>query len=164
MLCDDYRAKVSDFGLVKLAPEGKFSIETRLAGTFGYLAPEYAVTGRITTKSDVFSFGVVLMELITGRRALDETQPEESMYLVTSFHRTSANKDTFLKNIDEVLEITDEAFQSICTVAELAKHCTAREPHQRPDMGYVVNVLSSLVEQWKPTYVYSLAVQSWTLE
>lgn len=152
LLGDDMRAKVSDFGLVKLAPEGKYSVETKLAGTFGYLAPEYAVTGRVTTKVDVFSFGVVLMELITGRRALDETQPEESMHLVTWFRRVYLNRDTFTNAIDPVLdEITDDTFQSICTVAELAGHCTVREPYQRPDMGHAVNVLSPLVEQWKPT-------------
>ncbi|PWA98791.1 protein kinase-like domain-containing protein [Artemisia annua] len=73
LLGDDMRAKVADFGLVKNAPDrdGKFSVETRLAGTFGYLAPEYAATGRVTTKVDVYAFGVVLMELITGRKALD---------------------------------------------------------------------------------------------
>ncbi|KAH9313642.1 hypothetical protein KI387_022269, partial [Taxus chinensis] len=152
LLGDDMRAKVSDFGLVKLAPEGKYSVETKLAGTFGYLAPEYAVTGRVTTKVDVFSFGVVLMELITGRKALDETQPEESMHLVTWFRRVYLSRDTFRKAIDPVLgEITDETFQGICTVAELAGHCTVREPSQRPDMGHAVNVLSPLVEQWKPT-------------
>eukprot|EP01018_Ginkgo_biloba_P037530 Gb_04994 [translate_table: standard] len=151
LLGDDMRAKVSDFGLVKLAPEGKYSVETKLAGTFGYLAPEYAVTGRVTTKVDVFSFGVVLMEMITGRRALDETQPEESMHLVTWFRRVHLNRETFRKAIDPVLDITDETFQSICTVAELAGHCTVREPYQRPDMGHAVNVLSPLVEQWKPT-------------
>ncbi|XP_057839117.2 receptor protein kinase TMK1 [Cryptomeria japonica] len=151
LLGDDMRAKVSDFGLVKLAPEGKYSVETKLAGTFGYLAPEYAVTGRVTTKVDVFSFGVVLMELITGRRALDETQPEESMHLVTWFRRVYLSRDTFRKAIDPMLgEITDDTFQNICTVAELAGHCTVREPSQRPDMGHAVNVLSPLVEQWKP--------------
>lgn len=151
LLGDDYRAKVSDFGLVKLASEDKFSVETRLAGTFGYLAPEYAVTGRVTTKSDVFSFGVVLMELITGRKALDETQPEESMHLVTWFRKMSCNKDDFLRAIDGVLEVTDESIQSIRSVAELAGYCTMREAWQRPDMGHAVNVLSPLVEQWKPT-------------
>ncbi|KAL3693731.1 hypothetical protein R1sor_007382 [Riccia sorocarpa] len=151
LLGDDYRAKVSDFGLVKLAPEGKFSVETRLAGTFGYLAPEYAVTGRVTTKADVFSFGVVLMELITGRRALDETQAEENMHLVTWFRRMNASKETFIKAIDPTLDVTEEAFKSIVTVAELAGHCTAREPYQRPDMGHAVNVLAPLVELWKPT-------------
>ncbi|KAK4489141.1 hypothetical protein RD792_004935 [Penstemon davidsonii] len=83
LLSDDMRAKVADFGLVKNAPDGKYSIETRLAGTFGYLAPEYAATGRVTTKVDVYAFGVVLMELITGRKALDETVPAERSHLVT---------------------------------------------------------------------------------
>ncbi|XP_059307847.1 receptor protein kinase TMK1 [Lycium ferocissimum] len=151
LLGDDMRAKVADFGLVRLAPEGKGSIETRIAGTFGYLAPEYAVTGRVTTKVDVFSFGVILMELITGRKALDETQPEESMHLVTWFRRMHLNKDTFRKAIDPAIDLSEETLASVSTVAELAGHCSAREPYQRPDMGHAVNVLSSLVELWKPS-------------
>ncbi|KMT01481.1 hypothetical protein BVRB_9g214880 [Beta vulgaris subsp. vulgaris] len=151
LLGDDMRAKVADFGLVRLAPEGKASVETRIAGTFGYLAPEYAVTGRVTTKVDVFSFGVVLMELITGRKALDETQPEESMHLVTWFKRMHINKETFRKAIDPAMDLDEETLASVSTVAELAGHCCAREPYQRPDMGHVVNVLSSFVELWKPS-------------
>ncbi|MBA0715586.1 hypothetical protein Golax_014476 [Gossypium laxum] len=150
LLGDDMRAKVADFGLVRLAPEGKASIETRIAGTFGYLAPEYAVTGRVTTKVDVFSFGVILMELITGRKALDESQPEESIHLVTWFKRMHINKDSFHKAIDPTIDLNEETLASISTVAELAGHCCAREPYQRPDMGHAVNVLSSLVELWKP--------------
>ncbi|KAL4318664.1 hypothetical protein GQ457_18G023880 [Hibiscus cannabinus] len=143
---------VADFGLVRLAPvDGKQSIETRLAGTFGYLAPEYAVTGRVTTKVDVFSFGVILMEMISGRKALDETQPEESMHLVTWFRRMCINKDTFRKAIDQTIELDEETLASVSTVSELAGHCCAREPHQRPDMSHVVNVLSSLAELWKPS-------------
>ncbi|KAI3775773.1 hypothetical protein L1987_45526 [Smallanthus sonchifolius] len=151
LLGDDMRAKVGDFGLVRLAPEGKGSVETRIAGTFGYLAPEYAVTGRVTTKVDVFSFGVILMELITGRKALDESQPEESMHLVTWFRRIHLNKDTFRKSIDQTLDLTEENLASISKAAELAGHCCAREPYQRPDMSHAVNVLSSLVEMWRPS-------------
>ncbi|XP_023773124.1 receptor protein kinase TMK1 [Lactuca sativa] len=151
LLGDDMRAKVADFGLVRLAPDGKASLVTRLAGTFGYLAPEYAVTGRVTTKIDVFSFGVILMELITGRRALDETQQEESVHLVQWFRRMHINKDTFQKAIDPTLDLDEEALASLSTVAELAGHCCAREPHQRPDMSHAVNVLSSLAELWKPS-------------
>ncbi|XP_027178618.1 receptor protein kinase TMK1 [Coffea eugenioides] len=150
LLGDDMRAKVGDFGLVRLAPEGKGSIETRIAGTFGYLAPEYAVTGRVTTKVDVFSFGVILMELITGRKALDESQPEESVHLVTWFRRAQLNKDMFRKAIDPSIDLDEETLASISTVAELAGHCCAREPYQRPEMGHAVNVLSSLVELWRP--------------
>ncbi|KAK1263627.1 putative receptor protein kinase TMK1 [Acorus gramineus] len=150
LLDENLKAKVADFGLVRLAPDGKCSVETRLAGTFGYLAPEYAVTGRVTTKVDVFSFGVVLMELITGRKALDETQPEESIHLVTWFRRMQLNKDSFRKSIDPAMDVDEESLESISTIAELAGHCCAREPYQRPDMGHAVNVLSSLAEMWKP--------------
>ncbi|KAG8062349.1 hypothetical protein GUJ93_ZPchr0003g16815 [Zizania palustris] len=153
LLGDDMKAKVADFGLVRLAPaDGKcVSVETRLAGTFGYLAPEYAVTGRVTTKADVFSFGVILMELITGRKALDETQPEDSMHLVTWFRRMQLSKDTFQKAIDPTIDLNEETLASVNTVAELAGHCSAREPHQRPDMGHAVNVLSTLSDVWKPS-------------
>ncbi|TKY59943.1 Receptor kinase TMK4 [Spatholobus suberectus] len=151
LLGDDTRAKVADFGLVKNAPDGKYSVETRLAGTFGYLAPEYAATGRVTTKVDVYAFGVVLMELITGRKALDDTVPDERSHLVTWFRRVLINKENIPKAIDQILNPDEETMKSIYKVAELAGHCTAREPYQRPDMGHAVNVLVPLVEQWKPT-------------
>ncbi|KAG9446028.1 hypothetical protein H6P81_012156 [Aristolochia fimbriata] len=151
LLTDDMRGKVSDFGLVKLAPDGKFSVETRLAGTFGYLAPEYCATGRVTTKADVYSFGVILMELIAGRKVLDESQPDERTHLVTWFRRVMINKDNMVKALDPTLNPDEETFASICKVAELAGHCTARDPFQRPDMGHAVNTLAPLVEQWRPT-------------
>ncbi|KAF7827609.1 receptor protein kinase TMK1-like [Senna tora] len=154
LLGDDMRAKVSDFGLVRPAPEGKASIETRLAGTFGYLAPEYAATGRVTTKVDVYSFGVILMELITGRRVLDDSQPDEYFHLVTWFRQMAPNKDTFLNIIDPTIAVADddaETLSSITTVSELAGHCCASDPHQRPDIGYAVSVLSPLVQAWKPS-------------
>ncbi|VFQ86492.1 unnamed protein product [Cuscuta campestris] len=152
LLGDDMRAKVSDFGLVRLAPDGKASIVTRLAGTFGYLAPEYAVTGRVTTKIDVFSFGVILMELITGRKALDESQPEESVHLVPWFRRMQQqDKQQFRSAVDPAIDLgAEEVLASVSTVAELAGHCCARDPHQRPDMSHAVNVLSSLAEMWRP--------------
>ncbi|KAF6169295.1 hypothetical protein GIB67_013725 [Kingdonia uniflora] len=150
LLSDDYRAKVSDFGLVKLAPDGMNSVATRLAGTFGYLAPEYAVTGKITTKVDVFSFGVVLMELLTGLMALDERRSEESRYLAAWFWQIKSSKEKLRANVDRALDVDEETFESIAIIAELAGHCTTREPNQRPDMGHAVNVLSSLIEKWKP--------------
>ncbi|KAI6693948.1 hypothetical protein NL676_021658 [Syzygium grande] len=151
LLGDDMRAKVADFGLVKNAPDGKYSLETRLAGTFGYLAPEYAATGRVTTKVDIYAFGVVLMEILTGRKALDDSLPDERAHLVTWFRRVLINKESIPKAIDQTINPDDETLESICKVAELAGHCTAREPFQRPDMGHAVNILSPLVEQWKPS-------------
>ncbi|KDP23101.1 hypothetical protein JCGZ_00527 [Jatropha curcas] len=151
LLDDDFHAKVSDFGLVKLAPDGQKSVVTRLAGTFGYLAPEYAVMGKITTKSDVFSYGVVLMELLTGLTALDEERSEESRYLAEWFWRIKSSKEKLMAAIDPTLNKNEENSESISIVAELAGHCTAREPSHRPDMGHAVNLLAPLVEKWKPT-------------
>ncbi|PIN22691.1 Serine/threonine protein kinase [Handroanthus impetiginosus] len=151
LLSDDMRAKVADFGLVKNAPDGNYSVETRLAGTFGYLAPEYTATGKVTTKVDVYAFGVVLMEIITGRKAVDETVSEESSHLVTWFRMVLINKDNLRKSIDPILDPDDETYESICKVVSLASRCTVRKPTQRPDMGHVVNVLGPLVEQWKPS-------------
>ncbi|XP_045808024.1 receptor protein kinase TMK1-like [Trifolium pratense] len=150
LLGDDMRAKVSDFGLVRLAPEGQASFQTRLAGTFGYLAPEYAVTGRVTTKVDIYSYGVILMEMITGRRAIENSQPEENIHLVAWFRRMLLNKDSFNKVVDPALNINEEGLKSFWTIAELASQCCAREPHHRPNMGHIVNILAPLVEIWKP--------------
>ncbi|KAK4440982.1 Receptor-like kinase TMK4 [Sesamum alatum] len=152
LLGDDIRAKVSDFGLVRTAPDGNHSFETRLAGTFGYLAPEYAATGKVTTKVDVYAFGVILMEIITGRKALDDSLPEDQCHLVTWFRRLLSDRNAVRAAVDTTLDsvMDEENFHKIWKVAELAGHCTAREPLQRPDMSHAVNVLSALVEQWKP--------------
>lgn len=105
----------------------------------------------MTTKVDVYAYGVILMELITGRRALDETRPEDETHLVTCFRRNIINKEKFMKTVDSFLDLDDESREGLLEVAELARHCTAREPYQRPDMGHAVNVLAPLIEQWKPT-------------
>lgn len=110
-----------------------------------------AVTGRVTTKVDVYSYGVILMEMITGRKAIDNSQPEENVHLVTWFRRMLLNKDSFTKLIDPIMDVDEETLPSFRTVAELAGHCCAREPYQRPDMSHVVNVLAPLVEIWKPS-------------
>ena len=84
LLGEGYHAKLSDFGLAKLGPVGdQTHVSTRVMGTYGYCAPEYASTGQLTIKSDIYSFGVVFRELITGRRALDSNRPREEQDLVS---------------------------------------------------------------------------------
>ena len=100
------------------------------------------------------------MELLTGLMALDESRPEESRYLAEWFWRIKSSKEKLMAAIDPALEATEETFESISIVAELAGHCTAREAHHRPDMSHAVNVLAALVEKWRPVddeldYYYS---------
>ena len=84
LLDEEFNAKLSDFGLAKLGPVGdKSHVSSRVMGTYGYCAPEYQRTGQLTVKSDIYSFGVVLLELITGRRAIDTTRNNAEQTLVS---------------------------------------------------------------------------------
>ncbi|CAL9222012.1 unnamed protein product [Arabidopsis halleri] len=152
LLGDDMRAKVADFGLVKVAAaDGNYSVDHELAGTFGYLAPEYGTSGISTTKVDVYAFGAVLMEMLTGRKALDKELSVEKSHLVTWLSKIINNKDKLPEVLDQTLKPDEQTMESIYRVAELAGHCTVREAEHRPHMGYAVNVLGPLVETWKPS-------------
>ncbi|XP_020526851.1 probable serine/threonine-protein kinase PBL7 isoform X2 [Amborella trichopoda] len=105
LLDHDYRGKISDFGLAKFGsqkPNGLVS--TRVLGTTGYVAPEYAMTGKLTTKSDVYSFGVVLLELITGRVPVDMKRPADESVLVSWALPKLTNREKVQEMVDPVLE------------------------------------------------------------
>ncbi|GKV16858.1 hypothetical protein SLEP1_g27432 [Rubroshorea leprosula] len=148
LLDDNFEARVSDFGLAKLALEldSNTHVSTRVMGTFGYMAPEYATSGKLTEKSDVYSFGVVLLELITGRKPVDDSQPlgEESLVEWARPLLTQAlDHDEYGELVDPRLEknyMIPEMFRMIEAAAACVRHSAAR----RPRMSQVVRALDSL--------------------
>ncbi|OIV90847.1 hypothetical protein TanjilG_15580 [Lupinus angustifolius] len=145
LLDHNFRAKVSDFGLVKMGSEKmNGQVSTRVLGTTGYLAPEYASTGKLTTKSDVYSYGVVLLELLTGRVPVDiKRAPGEHVLVAWALPR--------LTNREKVVEMVDPALRGqyskkdLIQVAAIAAMCIQPEADYRPLMTDVAQSLIPLV-------------------
>ncbi|XP_009105418.1 proline-rich receptor-like protein kinase PERK9 [Brassica rapa] len=146
LLEDNFDSRVSDFGLARLALDCNTHITTRVMGTFGYLAPEYASSGKLTEKSDVYSFGVVLLELITGRKPVDTSQPlgEESLVeWARPLISHAIETEEFGSLADPKLGgnyVDSEMFRMI----EAAGACVRHSAAKRPRMGQIVRALESL--------------------
>ncbi|CAK9237240.1 unnamed protein product, partial [Sphagnum troendelagicum] len=148
LLDNNFEAQVADFGLAKLASDANTHVTTRVMGTFGYLAPEYAASGKLTEKSDVFSFGVVLLELITGRKAVDPRQPlgDESLAEWARPLMTQALEDG---NIDQIVDPelrNDYDEKEMFRMIEAAAACVRHSASKRPKMAQVVRALESDAE------------------
>ncbi|PQQ12647.1 putative serine/threonine-protein kinase PBL21 [Prunus yedoensis var. nudiflora] len=105
LLDDQFNPKLSDFGLAKLAPVGdKTHVSTRVMGTYGYCAPEYAMSGKLTLKSDIYSFGVVMLELITGKKAIDCSKRAGEQNLVSWSRPFLKDRRKFVQLVDPLLQ------------------------------------------------------------
>lgn len=141
LLEHDFTPKVSDFGLARAAlDEGNKSISTHVMGTFGYLAPEYAMTGHLLVKSDVYSYGVVLLELLTGRKPVDLSQPPAQENLVAWARPLLTSKEGLEAVIDPAIK-SNVSLDSVAKVAAIASMCVQAEVTHRPFMGEVVQAL-----------------------
>ncbi|KAH6766679.1 Protein kinase superfamily protein [Perilla frutescens var. hirtella] len=140
LLEDDFTPKVSDFGLAREATEGSHHISTRVMGTFGYVAPEYAMTGHLLVKSDVYSYGVVLLELLSGRKPVDMSQPPGQENLVTWARPLLTNREGLEQLVDPSLAGSYN-FDDMAKVAAIASMCVHPEVTHRPFMGEVVQAL-----------------------
>ncbi|KAL1558678.1 putative serine/threonine-protein kinase pbl10 [Salvia divinorum] len=149
LLDSSYNAKLSDFGLAKDGPTGdKSHVSTRVMGTYGYAAPEYLATGHLTTKSDVYSYGVVLLELLSGRRAIDKNRPSGEHKLVEWCRPFLANKRKVFRIMDNRLE-GQYSMEVAQKVANLALRCISLEPKLRPKMQEVVKELEQIKDSTK---------------
>ncbi|CAL1361561.1 unnamed protein product [Linum trigynum] len=140
LLEDDFTPKVSDFGLAREATEGSQHISTRVMGTFGYVAPEYAMTGHLLVKSDVYSYGVVLLELLSGRKPVDMSQPPGQENLVTWARPLLTTREGLEQLVDPSLAGSYD-FDDMAKVAAIASMCVHPEVTNRPFMGEVVQAL-----------------------
>lgn len=136
-----WNPKVADFGLAKLLGTGNSHVTTRVMGTFGYVAPEYALTGMLTEKSDVYSYGVLLMELVTGRVPVDFNRPAGEVNLVDWLKAMVGNHHS-----DDVVDPRMEVKPSPRALKRtllVALRCVDPDAHKRPKMGHVVHMLEA---------------------
>ncbi|CAM6088871.1 unnamed protein product [Calypogeia fissa] len=141
----NYNAKIADFGLARSMLEGQDQADfTQVAGTRGYFSPEYATQGQLTEKADVFSFGVVLLEIVSGRKVIDPGLPSETQFLQAWARR--------LKENGKLLDLLDPAVQrtanneEVMRVINLALLCLDFYPEKRPTMAEAVTMLQGIVD------------------
>ncbi|RZC90059.1 hypothetical protein C5167_044689 [Papaver somniferum] len=137
LLDRDMRAKISDYGLVKAMTDDEKSVVTKLAGTRGYLAPEYAMTGHLSIKADVYTFGIVLLELITGQTTVDDGQAGKNLAM--------RFRPVYKRGMENVRALVDRALME---AVRLAMECTRTDPWDRPGFAEITARLGLVAERW----------------
>ncbi|KAG8057823.1 hypothetical protein GUJ93_ZPchr0002g26418 [Zizania palustris] len=144
LLDRSFQARLSDFGLAKVGPVGdKTHVSTRVMGTYGYCAPEYVLTGKLTTCSDVYSFGVVFLEIVTGRRVIDLARLPDEQNLVQWAAPRFKDKKLFAEMADPLLRgayPTKGLYQALA----IAAMCLQEDATMRPAISDVVTALEYL--------------------
>ncbi|MBA0867131.1 hypothetical protein Goshw_027506 [Gossypium schwendimanii] len=139
LLDKNLNPKISDFGLAKLFPDNMTHISTRVAGTTGYLAPEYAIRGQLTRKADIYSFGVVLLEIVSGRCNTNRRLPlSEQCLLERAWNKYESRELVELVDTSMGGEYDEEEAQKFLKIGLL---CTQDIPKLRPSMSQVVKML-----------------------
>ncbi|KAG8086942.1 hypothetical protein GUJ93_ZPchr0010g8783 [Zizania palustris] len=139
LLDKDLTPKISDFGLARLLPPNATHVSTRVAGTTGYLAPEYALRGQVTRKSDIYSFGVLILEIVSGRCNYNARLPYEEQFLL---ERTwTSYEQGHLENIIDVDLEDDLDVEQACRFLKVGLLCTQDATKLRPSMTDVVRML-----------------------
>ncbi|OMO91350.1 hypothetical protein CCACVL1_07139 [Corchorus capsularis] len=151
LLDSNLEARVSDFGLAKLLEDEESHITTIVAGTFGYLAPEYMASGRATEKTDVYSFGVLVLEVLSGKRPTDASFIEKGLNIVGWLN--------FLITENRQREIVDPncegvQVENLDALLSVAIQCVSSSPEDRPTMHRVVQLLESEVMTPCPSDFY----------
>ncbi|RDX79935.1 Cold-responsive protein kinase 1, partial [Mucuna pruriens] len=144
LLDKDLTPKISDFGLAKLIPANMTHVSTRVAGTIGYLAPEYAIGGKLTRKADIYSFGVLLVEIVSGRCNTNSRLPIEEQFLLERTWELYERKE-LVGLVDASLNGEFDAEQA-CELLKIGLLCTQESPKLRPSMSSVVKMLTGKMD------------------
>lgn len=149
LLDDDFEAVLGDFGLAKLVDTKLTHVTTQVRGTMGHIAPEYLSTGKSSEKTDVFGFGITLLELITGQRAIDFARLEEEEDVLLLDHIKKLQRE---KRLDDIVDGNLKSYdpKEVETLVQVALLCTQSSPEDRPKMVEVVSMLQGLdlTERW----------------
>ncbi|KAF8648013.1 hypothetical protein HU200_065048 [Digitaria exilis] len=146
LLTEHFEAKISDFGLAKLMQQDQdLHTTTRVLGTFGYFDPEYALTGKLTLQSDVYAFGVVLLELLTGRRAIDLSQGPQEQNLIVGIHQVVGDRKKLRRVVDRDMAKGSYTVESVSMFAALAARCVCFDGAARPSMPDCVKELQFII-------------------
>ncbi|XP_028966140.2 probable LRR receptor-like serine/threonine-protein kinase At5g45780 isoform X3 [Malus domestica] len=146
LLDASYEAVVGDFGLAKLLDRRESHVTTAVRGTVGHIAPEYLSTGQSSEKTDVFGFGILLLELITGQKALDAGNGQVQKGMILDLVRTLHEEKRLEVLVDRDLKGCFDAIE-LEQCVELALQCTQSSPILRPKMSDVLKILEGLVGQ-----------------
>lgn len=143
LLDKDFNPKIGDFGMAKLFPDDITHISTRIAGTTGYLAPEYALGGQLTKKADVYSFGVLILEIISGKSS-SRTQWDGSHKSLLEWAWQLHEDEKWLELVDPEMEEFPE--KEVIKYIKVALFCTQAAARRRPLMTQVVDMLSKEIQ------------------
>ncbi|XP_045822867.1 cold-responsive protein kinase 1-like [Trifolium pratense] len=152
LLDDDLQPKIADFGLARLLPEDQSHLSTRFAGTLGYTAPEYAIHGQLSVKADAYSFGVVVLEIISGQKSSELREDADGEFLLQRAWKLY-EVDRHLELVDKTLNPSDYDAEEVKKVIAIALLCTQATASTRPTMSEIVVLFKSknFVEHMKPT-------------
>ncbi|XVE83435.1 hypothetical protein DITRI_Ditri16bG0088600 [Diplodiscus trichospermus] len=149
LLDDNFEAVLGDFGLAKLVDTRLTHVTTQVRGTMGHIAPEYLSTGKSSEKTDVFGYGIMLLELVTGQRAIDFARLEEEEDVLLLDHIKKLLRE---KRVDDIVDGNLKIYdpKEVETIVRVALLCTQSSPEDRPTMAEVVKMLEGvgLAERW----------------